>query len=69
MRILFDQGTPAPLRAALVGHSVATLHEMGWSTLTNGELLAAGELAFDALITTDQNLRPAYPFSSTRHHM
>ncbi len=30
---------------------------MGWSKLENGELLAAVEGKFDALVTTDQNLR------------
>lgn len=39
MRILFDQGTPAPLRKALPGHEVATAYEMGWSQLTNGNRL------------------------------
>jgi len=29
MRILFDQGTPAPLRKVLTGHDVATAYEMG----------------------------------------
>ena len=57
MKVLFDQGTPAPLRNSLIGHVVATAHEKGWSTLTNGELLAAAEGQFDILITTDQNLR------------
>jgi glutamate racemase len=58
MRILFDQGTPAPLRSALANHSVATAHEMGWSQLGNGELLAAAEAAsFELLVTTDQQLR------------
>jgi hypothetical protein len=57
MKILFDQGTPAPLRTSLTGHEVRTAFEMGWSDLDNGELLAAAETAFDALITTDQNLR------------
>jgi hypothetical protein len=57
MRILFDQGTPAPLRHALEDHSVATAFEMGWSQLTNGDLLLAAEAAFDGLITTDRNLR------------
>jgi hypothetical protein len=28
MKILFDQGTPAPLRHALTGHEVVTAHEM-----------------------------------------
>ena len=57
MRVLFDQGTPVPLRRGLVGHTVATAFEMGWAELNNGELLNAAESAFDALITTDQNLR------------
>ncbi len=57
MRILFDQGTPVPLRDHLEGHIVKTAFELGWSILENGELLAAAEDSFDLLITTDQNLR------------
>ena len=38
MRILFDQGTLVPLRALLVDHDVSTAFELGWSTLSNGEL-------------------------------
>jgi hypothetical protein len=57
MRILFDQGTPAPLRDALTGHSVSTAYEQSWDQLENGELLNAAEVTFDALITTDRNLR------------
>lgn len=57
MRILFDQGTPAPLRNYLAGHEVKTAAEIGWSTLSNGELLDAAEREFDLLITTDQALR------------
>jgi hypothetical protein len=57
MHILFDQGTPAPLRRALAGHAVSTAYEMGWSNLQNGDLLRAAEAAFDLLVTTDQNLR------------
>lgn len=58
MRILFDQGTPVPLRDALAGHTVSTAYEMGWSTLDNGALLTEAETAqFDIFITTDQNLR------------
>lgn len=57
MRVLFDQGTPAPLRRSLTGHEVATAYERGWSNLDNGDLLAAAENAgFDLFITTDQNL-------------
>lgn len=57
MRVLLDQGTPAPLRRALRDHSVATAFEQGWAEFANGELLAAAEQAFDVLVTTDQNLR------------
>jgi predicted nuclease of predicted toxin-antitoxin system len=57
MRILFDQGTPVPLRREFSDHQVATAQEMGWSNLSNGELLQESEKSFDLLITTDQNLR------------
>ncbi|HEX3129336.1 MAG TPA: DUF5615 family PIN-like protein [Thermoanaerobaculia bacterium] len=57
MKILFDQGTPAPLRRELVGHQVSTAYEMGWSALRNGELLKAAEESFEVFITTDRNLR------------
>ena len=58
MRVLFDQGTPAPLRQLLPGHEVATAYERGWSTLKNGELLAAAETqGFQVLVTTDTNLK------------
>ena len=57
MRILFDQGTPVPLRGHLSGHTVSTAYEMGWSDLANGDLLAKAESQFDLMITTDQNLR------------
>ena len=57
MKILFDQGTPAPLRHALAGHTITTAYEMGWAKLENGDLLSTAEASFDALVTTDQNLR------------
>lgn len=58
MRILFDQGIPAPLRRYLTGHTVATSYEKGWSDLKNGELLDAAERdGFELLLTTDKNLR------------
>jgi hypothetical protein len=58
VKVLFDQGTPVPLRRSLPGHDVSTAYEMGWSTLMNGELLAAAEAAgFTAVVTTDKNIR------------
>jgi hypothetical protein len=58
MRVLFDQGTPVPLRRFLTRHSVRTVAEQEWSTLGNGELLDAAEAAgFEVLLTTDKNIR------------
>lgn len=58
MKILFDQGTPAPLRRSLVGHVVDTAYELGWSNFKNGELIdAAEQQGYELLITTDQALR------------
>jgi hypothetical protein len=58
MLILFDNGTPAPLRHALKGHAVVEAIERGWERLSNGELIAAAEAAgFDVLLTTDKNIR------------
>src|SRR5712691_8050502 len=57
MRILFDQGTPVPLRETFTGHQVATALEIGWAELANGELLEKAETQFDVFVTTDKNLR------------
>ena len=57
MKLLFDQGTPAPLRGSLPAHSVDTLAEKGWSDKDNGELLDVAERdGYEALVTTDQSL-------------
>jgi hypothetical protein len=57
MRILFDHGTPVPLRRVLRSHEVTTAYERGWAELANGALLSAAEAEFDVLVTTDQSLR------------
>ena len=58
MQILFDQGTPAPLRRFLTAHDVSTAYEQGWSTVTNGDLIRLAEQqGYELLITTDTNLR------------
>ena len=66
MRILFDQGVPAPLRDHLRGHQVQTAFELGWSTLRNGELLIRAEAQFDVLVTTDRNLRSQQNLSALK---
>lgn len=57
MLILFDQGTPVPIRPLLKGHTVRTAAQEGWSELANGALLDVAEAAgFELLLTTDKNL-------------
>ncbi|MGA9353633.1 MAG: hypothetical protein WBV46_08090 [Terriglobales bacterium] len=57
MRILFDQGTPAPLISFLEGHTVTKAKDAGWDKLVNGDLLKAAEKAgFEVLLTTDKNM-------------
>ena len=58
MGILFDQGTPVPLRRYLTEHSVTTAYEEGWSNLSNGDLLKSAEgKGYQIFVTTDRNLR------------
>jgi hypothetical protein len=58
MRVLFDQGTPVPLRGFLNYHTVTTVYEKGWSRTGNGDLLRlADQEMFEVLLTTDQNFK------------
>jgi hypothetical protein len=67
MRVLLDQGTPAPIARHLPSHVVRTAHQQGWATLGNGELLAVAESdGFDVFITTDKNLRYQQNLSARR---
>lgn len=67
MRVLFDQGPPAPLRHLIGGHAISTAYELGWSTLKNGELPSAAESrGFDVLVATDTNLKYQQNLASRR---
>ena len=58
MKILFDQGTPVPLRAKLLGHEVDTAYEKGWANIQNGDLLKMAENeGYALLVSTDQNMK------------
>ena len=53
MRVLFDQATPLPIRAFLIGHTVRTAAQQHWNTLKNGDLLTVAERAgFEVFLTT-----------------
>jgi hypothetical protein len=67
MKVLFDQGTPLPLRKHLDTHTVSTAFECGWSTMENGELIKKAEVnGYNLLITTDQNLKYQQNLNSRR---
>ena len=66
MRVLFDQGTPVPLRDFLIGHEVITAFELGWSEISNGDLLEKAEGEFDLLVTTDKQLQYQQDLASRR---
>ena len=58
MRVLFDNGTPRGVAAALSNHVVEECRSRGWDSLSNGQLLDAADAAgFDVLLTTDRNMR------------
>jgi hypothetical protein len=58
MRILPDENLPHKLGLLLAGHEVRTAAHQGWAGFTNGALLkAAGDAAFDAILTADQGIR------------
>lgn len=58
MRILLDECVPVQVRNALVGHDVSTTQKMGWSGISNGELLQRAEQnGFNLFIVADKNLR------------
>jgi hypothetical protein len=67
MRILFDQGTPVPIRRYLQRHEIRTAAQEGWDRLTNGELLDVAEnRGFDIFLTTDKNIRYQQNLASRR---
>lgn len=67
MRILLDECVPRPFRRELLGHEVRTVPEMGWAGKRNGVLLSlTSDSGFDALLTTDRNLRHQQGLASFR---
>ena len=65
MRILFDQGVPRGLVAALYGHEVTEARALKWERISNGELLKLAENAgFELMMTTDKNMRYQQNLSS-----
>ena len=56
MRILLDECVDWRLQREIRGHDVRTAHQLGWTAIRNGELLALAATQFDVFVTVDRNL-------------
>jgi hypothetical protein len=56
MKLLLDECVVHDLKRDLSGHEIATVTEVGFGGLENGELLRAAAGAYEVLITVDRNL-------------
>ena len=60
IKILLDECLPKKLKYRIEeldpGFFTKTTPEMGWASLSNGELLSVAEAEFDVFITSDKNL-------------
>ena len=57
MRILLDENVPRKMKQAFPNFIVATVGEMGWAGIKNGELLKRASNIFDVLITVDKGVQ------------
>ena len=64
MKILLDECVDWRLAREFVGHEVSAVYEMGWTGITNGELLALAARQFDVFLTVDRNLSFQQPIQS-----
>lgn len=67
MTVLLDESVPRVFKIRLHEVSIATVQEMGWTGMKNGDLLAAASQQFTVLITADRNLR--YQQNLTGHRL
>ncbi len=58
MRLLLDECLPKDLARELPGHTVKTVPQVGWASISNGKLLRliAASGKFDVFVTMDKNL-------------
>jgi len=56
VKVLLDECVDWRLSRDIMGHEVKTAHDMGWSTIKNGELLALAAKEFAVFVTVDRNL-------------
>ena len=65
MRLLLDENVPKRLKFDFPEHDVATVRDMGWNGIKNGDLLKLMLVkGFQALLTFDKNLQYRQNFLS-----
>jgi hypothetical protein len=50
VKVLVDECIDWRLSREIMGHEVKTAHQMGWSTIKNGELLALAAKEFEIFL-------------------
>ena len=56
MRILLDECLPKDFKYELAGHQAATVGDMDWLGIKNGQLLTLAEEQFDIFLTADRGI-------------
>ena len=56
MKVLLDECVDTRLAVHITGFEVRTVHDQGWSGITNGKLLSLAQAEFDVFVTVDRNL-------------
>jgi predicted nuclease of predicted toxin-antitoxin system len=56
VKILLDECVDSRLAGHFLDVEVQTVHDRGWSGITNGKLLALAQAEFDVFVTVDRNL-------------
>ncbi|HYX31222.1 MAG TPA: hypothetical protein VE863_21990 [Pyrinomonadaceae bacterium] len=56
VRVLLDEGVPDVIQRRLKTITIATVQELGWRGISNGDLLDLMIGRFDVLVTSDKNI-------------
>jgi predicted nuclease of predicted toxin-antitoxin system len=56
VRLLLDECVDRRLAREIRGHDAATVRDLGWAGIRNGDLLAQASGRFDVFVTVDRNL-------------
>ncbi|MFO1465456.1 MAG: DUF5615 family PIN-like protein [Steroidobacteraceae bacterium] len=56
MKVLLDECVDARFASHIQGFETSTVHDLGWSGITNGKLLSLAAEQFDVFVTVDRNL-------------